>query len=88
MLNSRLSDGKKSGSTLYTMAKYEYFNLLLKAIWSGGVNSGVILRKPDMYLLLGPFDSKKVDTTVRFSKALSEIPTSSGCDKRIAALRE
>ncbi len=48
MLNNRLGDGKKSGSTLYTKAKYEDFNLLLKAIWSRGVNSGVFLRKLDL----------------------------------------
>jgi hypothetical protein len=53
MPNRRSTDEKKSGSTLYTKAKCEDFDLSLKVMWTGVVDSGIFLRKPELQVQLG-----------------------------------
>ena len=61
-----INDEKKSGSTLYTKAKYEDFDLSLKVMWTGVVDSGVFLRKPELQVQLGQSNSLKIDMTCCF----------------------
>jgi hypothetical protein len=61
-----INDDKKSGSTLYTKAKYEDFDLSLMVMWTGVVDSGVFLRKPELQVQLGQSNSLKIDMTCCF----------------------
>ena len=82
-----INDEKKSGSTLYTKAKYEDFDLSLKVMWTGVVDSGVFLRKPELQVQLGQSNSLKIDMTCCFyTGTKGDIYPQAGRGKGVAAL--
>jgi hypothetical protein len=82
-----INDEKKSGSTLYTKTKYEDFDLTLKVMWTGIVDSGVFLRKPELQVQLGQSNSLKVDMSCCFyTGTKGDIYPQAGRGKGVAAL--
>ncbi len=82
-----INDEKKSGSTLYTKTKYEDFDLTLKVMWTGIVDSGVFLRKPELQVQLGQSNSLKVDMTCCFyTGTKGDIYPQAGRGKGVAAI--
>ena len=66
MCNRRSNDEKKSSSMLDTKSNYGDFDLSLKVIWTGVVDSNVFLRKPELQVQLGQSNSRKIDKTCCF----------------------
>jgi hypothetical protein len=82
-----INDEKKSGSTLYTKTKYEDFDLTLKVMWTGIVDSGVFLRKPGLQVQLGHSNSIKIDMTCCFyTGTKGDIYPQAGRGKGVANL--
>ena len=81
------NDQKKSGSTLYSKAKYEDIDLSLKAMWAGVVDSGVFLRKPELQVQLGQSNSLRVDMSCCFYTSTNgDIYPQAGRGKGVVAL--
>lgn len=60
------SDPAKKGSMLYTEQAYGDFVLECEARWSGEIDSGIMLRKPELQLQMGVSRSLKKDLTCSF----------------------
>lgn len=60
------NDEKKKGHVLYTEKAYKDFVLELDARWTGEIDSGVMLRKPEIQVQFGISRSLKVDMTGAF----------------------
>ncbi|WP_309709603.1 DUF1080 domain-containing protein [Armatimonas sp.] len=60
------NDEKKKGHVLRTEKSYKDFVLELDVRWSGEIDSGVMLRKPEIQLQFGISRSLKVDMTGAF----------------------
>jgi hypothetical protein len=57
---------EKKGSMLYTTASYGDFELEAEARWQGEIDSGFMLRKPELQLQIGVSRSLKKDMTGSF----------------------
>ena len=60
------NDEKKTGSMLWTEKSYGDFVLELEARWEGEVDTGVMLRKPELQVQMGISRSLKRDMTGSF----------------------
>lgn len=57
------NDPAKSGSMLWTTGEYKDFELEAESKWEGDIDSGFMLRKPELQLQLGVSRSLKTDMT-------------------------
>jgi hypothetical protein len=60
------NDAAKKGSMLYTTERYGDFVLEAEARWSGEIDSGFMVRKPELQLQIGVSRSLKKDMTGSF----------------------
>jgi hypothetical protein len=60
------SDPAKKGSMLYTEQAYGDFVLECEARWSGDIDSGIMLRQPELQLQMGVSRSLKKDMTCSY----------------------
>lgn len=67
------NDEKLKGHVLYTEKSYTNFVLELEARWSGEIDSGVMLRNPELQVQFGVSRSLKRDMTGSFYLAKSSI---------------
>jgi len=72
------NDEKLKGHVLYTEAAYTNFVLELEGRWSGEIDSGVMLRNPELQLQFGVSRSLKRDMTGAFYLAKSSSNPQSG----------
>lgn len=72
------NDEKLKGSMLYTKAAHTNFVLELEVRWSGEIDSGVMLRNPELQVQFGVSRSLKRDMTGAFYLAKSSINPLSG----------
>lgn len=67
------NDESLRGNVIYTESRYTNFVLELEARWSGDIDSGVMLRAPELQVQFGISRSLKVDMTGAFY--LTKSPT-------------
>lgn len=60
------NDAQKKGSMLYTADSYGDFELEAEARWTGEIDSGFMVRKPELQLQIGVSRSLKKDMTGSF----------------------
>jgi hypothetical protein len=60
------SDAAKKGNVLYTSKAYKNFIIETEARWSGEIDSGIMLRQPELQLQIGISRSLKTDMTCSF----------------------
>jgi hypothetical protein len=60
------NDAAKKGDVLYTTKAYKDFIIELEARWTGEIDSGIMLRKPELQLQIGISRSLKKDMTCSF----------------------
>jgi hypothetical protein len=60
------NDEKQKGHVLYTAKSYKDFILETEARWNGEIDSGIMLRKPELQLQIGISRSLKKDMTCSF----------------------
>jgi len=60
------NDPKQKGHVLYTIESYKDFIIETEARWSGEIDSGIMLRKPELQLQIGVSRSLKKDMTCSF----------------------
>jgi len=60
------SDENKKGNVLYTEKQYKDFVIETEVRWSGEIDSGIMLRKPELQLQIGVSRSLKKDMTCSF----------------------
>ncbi len=60
------SDQKRTGNVLYTQKSYKDFVLETEVRWTGEIDSGIMLRKPELQLQIGISRSLKRDMTCSF----------------------
>ena len=60
------NDAARKGHVLYTKKPYKDFILELEARWSGEIDSGIMLRHPELQLQIGISRSLKKDMTCSF----------------------
>ena len=60
------NDAARKGHVLYTQKAYKDFILELEARWSGEIDSGIMLRRPELQLQIGISRSLKKDMTCSF----------------------
>ena len=66
------NDEKKKGHVLHTQKAYQDFMLETEVRWSGEIDSGVMLREPELQLQIGVSRSLKKDMTGSFYTGGSE----------------
>ena len=72
------NDEKLKGSMLYTTRSYTNFVLELEARWSGEIDSGVMLREPELQVQFGVSRSLKRDMTGSFYVTKTSFQPKSG----------
>ncbi len=60
------NDPEKKGSMLYTVKSYANFEFEAEARWNGEIDSGFMMRKPELQLQIGVSRSLKKDMTGSF----------------------
>jgi len=80
------NDEKLKGNTLYTSKTYKDFVLEGEVRWSGEIDSGFMLRKPELQLQIGVSRSLKKDMTCSFYTGGTELYPESGQGKGVARL--
>lgn len=60
------NDADRKGHVLYTKKAYKDFVIELEARWSGEIDSGIMLRQPELQLQIGISRSLKKDMTCSF----------------------
>lgn len=60
------SDAARKGHVLYTTKAYKDFIIELEARWAGDIDSGIMLRRPELQLQIGISRSLKKDMTCSF----------------------
>ncbi len=60
------NDEQKKGNVLYTQKAYGNFVIETEARWDGEIDSGIMLRKPELQLQIGVSRSLKKDMTCSF----------------------
>lgn len=60
------NDAARKGHVLYTKKAYKDFILELEARWTGEIDSGIMLRRPELQLQIGISRSLKKDMTCSF----------------------
>jgi hypothetical protein len=60
------NDASRKGHVLYTKNAYKDFILELEARWTGEIDSGIMLRRPELQLQIGISRSLKKDMTCSF----------------------
>ncbi|HNQ72979.1 MAG TPA: DUF1080 domain-containing protein [Verrucomicrobiota bacterium] len=71
------NDGQMRGNVIYTESHYTNFVLELEARWSGEIDSGILLRDPELQVQFGVSRSLKKDMTGAFYLARTpDNPTS------------
>jgi len=60
------SDAARKGNVLYTQKAYRDFIIETEARWTGEIDSGIMLRKPELQLQIGISRSLKTDMTCSF----------------------
>jgi 3-keto-disaccharide hydrolase len=72
------NDPAKRGDVLYTRKVYEDFVLDFEVRWSGEIDSGIMLRKPELQLQLGVSRSLKRDMSCSFYTGGKDIYPQTG----------
>jgi hypothetical protein len=72
------NDEKLKGHVLYTEVAYTNFVLELEARWSGEIDSGIMLRQPELQVQFGVSRSLKRDMTGSFYLAKSNLQPQAG----------
>ncbi len=72
------SDPAKRGDVLYTQKAYKNFVLDFQVRWSGEIDSGIMLRKPELQLQLGVSRSLKRDMSCSFYTGGKDIYPQAG----------
>jgi hypothetical protein len=78
------SDPAKKGDVLYTTKQYKNFVIELEARWSGDIDSGIMLRKPELQMQIGISRSLKTDMTCSFYTNGKEKYPEAGQAKNLA----
>jgi hypothetical protein len=60
------NDARQKGHVLYTAESYKDFIIETEARWNGEIDSGIMLRKPELQLQIGVSRSLKKDLTCSF----------------------
>ena len=77
------SDPAKRGNVLYTRESYLNFDLELEVRWNGEIDSGIMLRKPELQLQFGISRSLKTDMTCSFYTGGKDLYPQSGRAKNL-----
>jgi 3-keto-disaccharide hydrolase len=80
------SNAAKKGSMLWTQKSYHDFVIEFEARWSGEIDSGVMLRKPELQMQMGISRSLKKDMTCSFYTGGKEKYPESGQAKNLEKL--
>jgi 3-keto-disaccharide hydrolase len=80
------SNPEKKGSMLWTKKSYHDFVIECEARWSGEIDSGIMLRKPELQMQMGVSRSLKKDMTCSFYTGGKEKYPESGQAKNLEKL--
>ena len=80
------NNAAKKGSMLWTEKSYRDFVLECEARWSGEIDSGIMLRKPELQLQMGISRSLKRDLTASFYTGGAEKYPEAGQAKNLEKL--